>query len=74
MFLALFSMVPIKTSIWIALGGFLLSFGSIIKKYSWLSRCSTWFVPVGPSKVKTRKSVLFTEGTPEVEIKNACLI
>ena len=26
-------------------------------------------VPVGPTKVKACKSVLFTESTPEVEIK-----
>ena len=26
-------------------------------------------MPVGPTKVKVRKSILFTEGTPEVEIK-----
>ena len=26
---------------------------------------------VGPAKVKARKSILFTEGSPEVEIKNA---
>ena len=33
---------------------------------------STSLVTVGPSKVKGRKSVLFTEGTPEVKIKNTC--
>ena len=32
------------------------------------------FVPVSPTKVKAPKSILFTEGTPEVEIKNTCLI
>ena len=26
-------------------------------------------VPVGPTKVKACKSILFTEGTPEVKIK-----
>ena len=37
-------------------------------------RCSTArgsgtrHVPVGPTKVKARKSILFMEGTPEVEI------
>ena len=30
---------------------------------------STGLVPVGPTKVKACKSFLFTEGTPEVEIK-----
>ena len=41
--------------------------------YSPLSRRSTargsitGLVPVGLNKVKARKSVLFTEGTPEVE-------
>ena len=29
---------------------------------------------VGPTKVKACKYVLFTEGIPEVEIKNTCLI
>ena len=34
----------------------------------------TGLVPVGPTKVKARKSILFTEGTPEVEKKNSWLI
>ena len=33
----------------------------------------TELVPVGPTKVKACKSVLFTEGTPEVEIKNKAI-
>ena len=33
----------------------------------WVS--CTRLVLVGPTKVKARKSILFTEGTPEVEIK-----
>ena len=43
--------------------------------HSWLSRHSTargsniGLVTVCPTKVKARKSVLFTEGTLEVEIK-----
>ena len=42
--------------------------------YSWLLRrstargSSTGLVPGGPTKVKAAKSVLITEGTPEVEI------
>ena len=53
---------------------------SLVMIYSWLSRhstsrgSSTGLVPVGPTKVKAHKSILFTEGTPEVEIKNTCLI
>ena len=49
-------------------------------EYSRLSRLSTArgsntrLVPVGPTKVKALKSVLFTEDTTEVEIKNTCLI
>ena len=48
--------------------------------YRRLSSCSTargfsaYLVTVGPTKVKARKFVLFTEGTPEVKIKNTCLI
>ena len=30
---------------------------------------STGFVPVGPTKVKASKSILFNEGTPEGKIK-----
>ena len=43
--------------------------------YSWLPRCSTArgsstrLVTVGPTMVKACKSVLFTEGTPEVQVK-----
>ena len=33
----------------------------------------TGLVTVGPAKVKACKSILFTEGTPEVEIKNTWL-
>ena len=46
----------------------------------WLSRLSTTkesstsLVKVGPAKVKACKSVLFTEGTPEVKIKYTCLM
>ena len=29
---------------------------------------------VGPAKVKACKSILFTEGIPEVAIKNTCLM
>ena len=42
--------------------------------YSLVSRCSTargssyGLVPVSPAKIKARKSILFTEGTPEVEV------
>ena len=42
---------------------------------SWLSRLSTArgsntaLVMLGPTEVKACKSVLFTEGTPEVKIK-----
>ena len=48
--------------------------------YSRLSKCSTakgsstGLVPVDPTKVKALISILFTESTPEVEIKNTCLI
>ena len=35
---------------------------------------STELVPVGPTKVRVRKSILFTERTLGVEIKNTCLI
>ena len=35
---------------------------------------STGWLLLGPAKVKARKSCLFTEGSPEVEIKNTCLI
>ena len=51
-----------------------------MSKYSRLSRRSTargsttWLLPVGPAKVKARKFILFTEGAPEVKIKNTCLI
>ena len=31
-------------------------------------RSGTGLVPVGPTKVKTRKSILFTEGTLEIKI------
>ena len=31
-------------------------------------------MPGGPAKVKAPKSVLFTECTPEVKIKNTCLM
>ena len=47
---------------------------------SWLSRhgtargSSTRLVPLGPTKVKAHKSVLFSEGAPKVKIKNTCLI
>ena len=33
---------------------------------------STWLVPVGPTKVKAHKSIVFTEGTPEAKLKNTC--
>ena len=48
--------------------------------YSWFSWCctargsGTGLSQVGPAWVKASKSVLFTEGSPEVEIKNICLI
>ena len=48
--------------------------------YSQLSRLNTArgsctsLVTVGPTKVKAGKSVLFTEGTPEVEVKNTWLM
>ena len=48
--------------------------------YSWFSRhctargSSTGLCQVGPAKVKAYKSILLNEGSPEVEIKNACLI
>ena len=29
---------------------------------------------VGPAKVKASKCILFTEDSPEVEIKNTCLV
>ena len=35
---------------------------------------STGLCCVGPAKVKASKSVLFTEGSPELKIKNVCLI
>ena len=35
---------------------------------------SIGLVPVGPAKVKACESILFTEGTPDVKIKNNCLI
>ena len=47
--------------------------------YSRLSRCSTAkgsitrLFLVGPAKVKASKSILLTEGSPEVEIKKTCL-
>ena len=47
---------------------------------SQLSRCitargsSTGLVLVGPTKFKACKSILYTEGTPEVEVRNPCLI
>ena len=53
-------------------GNLVLRTASVI--YSPLSWCSTargsstGLVPVGPTKVKVRNSVLFTEGTPKVEI------
>ena len=31
-------------------------------------------MPEGPIKVRACKSILITEGTPEVKIKNTCLI
>ena len=44
--------------------------------YSRLLRCSiamgssTGLVPVGPAKVKAQKSILLTESTPDVKLKN----
>ena len=35
---------------------------------------STGLVTVGPTNLKDHKSVLFTEGIPEVEKKYTCLI
>ena len=35
-------------------------------QHSWLS---TELSPVGPAKIKACKSILFTEGSPEVEIR-----
>ena len=35
---------------------------------------STGLVTAGPTKTKAQRSVLFTKGTPKVEIKNTCLI
>ena len=40
-------------------------------RYSTAGGSSTGLGPVGPAKVKARKSILFTEGTPEVKI-NLC--
>ena len=42
---------------------------SRLSSRSTASGSSTWLVSVCPTKVKARKSFLFTEGTPEVEIK-----
>ena len=48
-------------------------------KYSWLSRritvkgSNTGLVPVGPTKVKACKSILFPEVTPEVKISRLYL-
>ena len=39
-----------------------------MSRHSTARGSNTGLVPVGPAKVKTRKSVLFTEGTPEVKI------
>ena len=57
-----------------------LIFVSVTHSYSQLSKLitarvsSTGLVMTGPTKVKACKSVLFTEGTPKVEIKNTCLM
>ena len=59
---------------------FLLKYSLNSVIYSQLSRHSTaresntGLVPVGPTKVKAHKSILFTYGTPEVEIMKSCHI
>ena len=47
---------------------------SRLLRHSTARGSSTGLVPVGSTKVKACKSILLTEGTPKVEIKNTCLI
>ena len=42
---------------------------SLLSKHSTARGFSTGLVPVGLTKVKFNKSVLFTEGTPEPEVE-----
>ena len=43
---------------------------SRLSRHSTARGSSTEIVPVGPSKVKACKYIIFSEGTPEVEIMN----
>ena len=45
---------------------------SPLLRHSTARGSNTRLLPVGPAKVRAGKSILFTGGTPEVEIKNTC--
>ena len=50
--------------------GYIVGCGGVVQ----LGGSNTRLFLVGPAKVKARQSIQFIEGSPEVEIKNTCLI